>query len=154
MSRGGFTLIELLVVVAIIGMLSSVVLASLNGAREESRDARRLQDLHQIQNALELYSVSNGKYPSTSDAWVGSWQAGSWLPELAPTYFPKIPLDPINNESRLWLYYYYISNGSAYCLQIPQEGNCQNDTYFSHWEVHSGIPNTCMLRTGEYPNCL
>jgi prepilin-type N-terminal cleavage/methylation domain-containing protein len=61
----GFTLIELLVVIAIIGILSSVVLSSLNSARVKARDARRLADLHQIRNALELYAFdNNGNYPT------------------------------------------------------------------------------------------
>lgn len=61
----GFTLIELLVVIAIISILSSVVFASLNSARAKARDARRLSDLHQIRNALELYaSDNNGAYPA------------------------------------------------------------------------------------------
>ncbi len=51
----GFTLIELLVVIAIIGVLASIVLASLNSARQKSRDARRIADVKQLQLALELY---------------------------------------------------------------------------------------------------
>ncbi|MFZ3011486.1 MAG: type II secretion system protein [Minisyncoccia bacterium] len=58
----GFTLIELLVVVAIISLLSSVVFASLNSAREKARDARRKVDLKQIQTALELYYNECGSY--------------------------------------------------------------------------------------------
>ena len=66
-ARHGFTLIELLVVIAIIGILASVVLASLNSARRKSRDARRLADIKQIQVALELYFDSNANaYPVTA----------------------------------------------------------------------------------------
>ncbi|PIZ56329.1 MAG: prepilin-type cleavage/methylation domain-containing protein, partial [Candidatus Tagabacteria bacterium CG_4_10_14_0_2_um_filter_40_13] len=54
-SKKGFTLIELLVVIAIIGILASVVLASLNSARKKSRDARRVADIKQIQLALEMF---------------------------------------------------------------------------------------------------
>jgi prepilin-type N-terminal cleavage/methylation domain-containing protein len=59
----GFTLIELLVVVAIISLLSSVVMASLNTARAKARDAKRFSDLHQIQTALEMYYNDHGSYP-------------------------------------------------------------------------------------------
>jgi prepilin-type N-terminal cleavage/methylation domain-containing protein len=78
----GFTLIELLVVIAIIGILSSVVLASLNGARKKGRDSRRISDLKQMQLALELYYDSNGvEYPDA-------------LSSLATTYISAVPTDP------------------------------------------------------------
>ncbi len=61
-SDKGFTLIELLVVIAIIGILSSVVLVSLNSARAKARDARRKSDLNQIRIALSLYYNQYGNY--------------------------------------------------------------------------------------------
>ena len=56
--RRGFTLIELLVVIAIIGLLATVVLASLNTARSKSRDARRLSDLKQMANLVAALGES------------------------------------------------------------------------------------------------
>lgn len=50
--KQGFTLIELLIVIAIIGLLSSVVLASLNSARVKARDAKRTSELKTLQLAL------------------------------------------------------------------------------------------------------
>jgi len=63
MNNKGFTLIEMLVVVAIIGLLSSVVVVGLGSARQNARDARRISDIRQIQNALEVYYSTNQSYP-------------------------------------------------------------------------------------------
>lgn len=59
----GFTLVELLVVLAIIGLLSSIVLTSLNAARVKARDALRKSQTSEFKAALELYYFKNGKYP-------------------------------------------------------------------------------------------
>ena len=55
----GFTLIELLVVIAIIGILASVVLASLNSARAKGADAAIKSNLANARAQAELYYDSN-----------------------------------------------------------------------------------------------
>lgn len=65
----GFTLIELLVVISIISLLSSVVFASVNGARAKTRDARRPADLKQIALALDFYLDANNRYPGNVTTW-------------------------------------------------------------------------------------
>lgn len=72
----GFTLIELLVVIAIIGLLASVVLLSLNSAREKSRNAKRLADVRQIASALELYFNDCGSYPVQTSVTLGDGASG------------------------------------------------------------------------------
>lgn len=112
----GFTLIELLVVIAIIGMLSSVVLSSLNTARKKSRDARRLADFKQLQTALELYYSDNVAYPvSTSQA-----NASTALTALAPAYIAAIPNDPLGGSYNY--VYRTTSGGTFYCLGTVYEG--------------------------------
>jgi prepilin-type N-terminal cleavage/methylation domain-containing protein len=63
----GFTLIELLVVIAIIGILSAVVLASLNTARAKGRDASRLRQVSELNTAFQLYlNDHSGTFPTVS----------------------------------------------------------------------------------------
>ena len=59
----GFTLLELLVVIAIIGVLSAVVLASLNSSREKASNSAILSQMNEYQKALELYYSDTGVYP-------------------------------------------------------------------------------------------
>jgi prepilin-type N-terminal cleavage/methylation domain-containing protein len=56
----GFTLIELLVVIAIIGILSAVVLASLNTARSKGADAAIASNLATVQTQAEIYYGGTG----------------------------------------------------------------------------------------------
>ncbi|MBI5456834.1 type II secretion system protein [Candidatus Kaiserbacteria bacterium] len=68
----GFTLIELLVVIAVIGLLSSVILASLNNARKKGRDTRRIEDLRQIGNEIAILDTGGA-----ATAFVGCTAAGA-----------------------------------------------------------------------------
>jgi prepilin-type N-terminal cleavage/methylation domain-containing protein len=58
-TKRGFTLMELLVVIAIIGILASVVLASLNSARNKGADAAIKSNLNNARSQAELYYDNN-----------------------------------------------------------------------------------------------
>jgi prepilin-type N-terminal cleavage/methylation domain-containing protein len=103
--KQGFTLIELLVVVAIIGVLATIVLASLSDARARARDAKRLADIRTIQTALEVYYLDNGTYPLPP-------RGGSFRDLMGTLPFDPIKgfIDGINYE-----YVYFGSASSNYC---------------------------------------
>ena len=82
-------------VISIIGLLSSIVLASLNTARVKARDTKRIADLRTIRNALELYRETNDKYPPASN-WVFSTADNPWIPGLTSEYIKELPKDPTN----------------------------------------------------------
>jgi len=94
----GFTLIELLVVIAIIGVLASIVLASLNTARRKSRDARRISDIKQIQLALELFFDSQlvPTYPTGAAACDAATTFYGLQVLITGGFIPQIPRDPNN----------------------------------------------------------
>ena len=65
-SEKAFTLIELLVVIAIIGILSAVVVASLNSAREKGKIASIKSTLKQLYNQAAINQVTNGSFTGSN----------------------------------------------------------------------------------------
>ncbi len=101
LSQSGFTLIELLVVISIIGLLSSIVLTSVNSARIKARDVRRKADLHTLELAILFYYDATNGFPDSVTTTAGDWPAG-YKAQLAP-YLPVPPLDPlVNNGGRYY----------------------------------------------------
>ena len=109
----GFTLIELLVVISIIGLLSSVVLASLNSTRLKAKDSKKMIELKQLIISLERYYLDTNSLPPNVNAANGwciigqSYSGNICVGELVIAgYFGSLPVSPDTNP------YYYLDYGS------------------------------------------
>jgi general secretion pathway protein G len=100
-SEAGFTLIEMMVVIAIIGVLAALVVPRIMGRPDEARIIAAKQDIGTINQALKLYRLDIGRYPTTEQGLSAlvtrtsiepipqNWKAGGYLDAL--------PNDPWGN---------------------------------------------------------
>ncbi len=113
--KRGFTLIELLVVISLIGILSTLVVANMNSARERARDAQRKSDLRNIQTGLRLYYNDNNGYAPKAEmdaTWGAVWTKNG------TTYMNILPKDPLSPTQD---YVYTYTDSENYILKACLE---------------------------------
>jgi len=106
----GFTLIEIMVVVVILGILAAIVVPKLMSRPDEARVTKAQTDIKGIEQALGLFKLDNGFYPTTDQglqALVTKPETGR-IPNKYPDggYLKKVPSDPWGTP------YVYLSPGS------------------------------------------
>lgn len=151
-NRKGFTLIEILIVVAIIAILASVVLVGLGPTQSSGRDARRLSDLRQTMNGLELYYNKCGYYPGTSVATPcaafaqissDGWNGMSASLTGSGIGISVVPRDPVAGHT---YFYGTTAAGSSYIVAATLEN--LNNSVFTSYSAPSVTGYTLSGNTG------
>jgi len=132
----GFTLIELIVAITIVAVMGAVVVpAVMNHVADARRTAAR-QDVTTLVQALKLYKMDNGRYPSGDqglNALVSKPTSGT-VPGNWKVYIEKLPKDPWGNP------YQYDNPGlkgeiDVYSLGADgKPGGEGNDADIGSWE--------------------
>ena len=115
MRERGFTLLEILVVVMILGLLISLAAPRIIGRTDDARIVKARADIKAVEEALNLYKLDSGSYPTTE-------QGLSSLVEKPSTgtiprrwredgYLERVPLDPWDSE------FLFASDGRRYVLR-------------------------------------
>jgi general secretion pathway protein G len=105
-SHAGFTLIEIMVVVFILGLLVTLVAPRIIGRTDEARVTKAKADIKAIEEALNMFKLDNGFYPSSAEGLGALVQGTPRAKRFNPDgYLSKIPIDPWGNE------YLYSSDG-------------------------------------------
>jgi prepilin-type N-terminal cleavage/methylation domain-containing protein len=115
----GFTLIELLVVIAIIGILSAVVLASLNTARNKGKDASAKASIESVRAQAEIYynsqsPISYGPNGTTGNACSDTQTAK--LLTAAQNQTANAPICTVAGAGASYTAYDKLNDGTYFCV--------------------------------------
>ncbi|MDW5415729.1 MULTISPECIES: type II secretion system major pseudopilin GspG [unclassified Iodobacter] len=136
--QSGFTLIEILVVITILAILGALVVPKIMNRPNEARVVAAKQDIRSIVQALKLYKLDNGRYPSTEQG----LKALVEKPSAAPLpnnwktggYLEKLPKDPWGGD------YLFLSPGIKGEIDVMsygadgQQGGEGTDADIGSWD--------------------
>ena len=131
-NKKAFSLMELMVVIVILGLLAAFILPNLTGKSEDAKRKITCIQMKSIGQALKLFKIDNGKYPSTEDglqALISSSEdESSNFTKGGYLEGGKIPTDPWNNT------YIYTSDDNVFDIISIGANKTEgggDDIYFS-----------------------
>jgi general secretion pathway protein G len=138
---GGFTLIEIMVVITILGILAALIVPRVVGRTDDARIAAAKQDIASVMQALKLYRLDNGRYPTTEQGLQAliskpsaepvptNWKQGGYLERSS------VPKDPWGHQ------YQYLNPGLRGEIDVfsfgadGQSGGQNTDADIGSWSL-------------------
>ncbi|MGH1595943.1 type II secretion system major pseudopilin GspG [Yersinia proxima] len=134
----GFTLLEMMVVIIILGLLASLTIPSIMANKNRADYQKALSDIAAIENALDMYKLDNGHYPTNSQG-IDSLiikPVELPIPRIYPKngYIRRLPKDPWGNA-------YQINNPGQYkeidVLSSGPDRELRTEDDIGNWSVSS-----------------
>ncbi|WP_108649059.1 type II secretion system major pseudopilin GspG [Dongshaea marina] len=134
--QSGFTLLEVMVVIVILGILASIVVPNLMGNKEKADHQKAVTDVVALENALDMYKLDNGVYPTTEQG----LEALVTKPTSDPIpqdyrqggYIRRLPNDPWNHPYQL------LSPGEHGAIDVfsmGPDGQAGTDDDIGNWNL-------------------
>jgi general secretion pathway protein G len=130
----GFTLIEIMVVIVIMGILAALIVPRVIDRPDQARQVAAKQDIGSLMQALKLFRLDNGRYPSTTEGLNALVQkpanSKSWR-----AYLDRLPSDPWGHP------YQYLNPGLKGEIDVfsfgpdGKAGGERTDAYVGSWDL-------------------
>ncbi|MBV7482802.1 type II secretion system major pseudopilin GspG [Bordetella sp. BOR01] len=130
----GFTLIEIMVVIVIMGILAALVVPRVLDRPDQARRVAARQDISGLMQALKLYRLDSGRYPSTAQGLKALVErpegARNWR-----SYLDRLPNDPWGHP------YQYLNPGVKGEIDVftfgpdSKPGGEQDDADIGSWDL-------------------
>lgn len=162
----GFTLVELMVTISVIGILTAVISANFNDARQQANDKKRMTELKSLQLSLELYKSQYGRYPAqgcgtAGSDWAGPGTASGIYKKCSPyivghtagvNFIPDfVQTLPTDSKSTAGKGFYYMTDATGSSYKAMVYGTVESLTVSSYANEFARCPKTSTACPGSSP---